>query len=64
MDSFTRSANGRYVLTPPSGTNDWWEINDVQLGYAVVTVQARNANAKRIAEVAFELIAAADEQGK
>jgi hypothetical protein len=53
----TRSTDGRYELTAPSGTSDWWEINDTYKGYAVATVQADAPNAKRAAEVAFELIA-------
>jgi hypothetical protein len=61
MPPVTRSVDGRYVLSSPSGGHDWWEVNDMQKQYAVVTVQSTLSNAQRIAELAFELIAAAEE---
>ena len=61
IPAVTWSADHRYVLVPPSGGNDWWDINDIKEDYAVVTVQDKHPNAQRIAEVAFELICSADE---
>jgi hypothetical protein len=44
----------RYVLSPPSGAHDWWEINDMQKQYAVVTVQKDFPCAEAIAKAAFK----------
>jgi hypothetical protein len=61
MNNLTRSPGGRYVLVGPSGSNDWWMVNDMQEGYAVVTVQAKHPLSQRAAEVAFELFASEDQ---
>jgi hypothetical protein len=46
----------RYVLVPPLGGNDWWMVNDIQEGYAIVTVQARHPHSEEIARSAYRLI--------
>jgi hypothetical protein len=47
--------DGRYVLAHPvSGGFDWWEINDMQKMYAVVTVQASFPEAEQVARFAFD----------
>ena len=56
VSGLTRSVDGRYVLVAPSGGHDWWDVNDIDKQYAVVSVQSDLPNAQRIAEVAFELI--------
>jgi hypothetical protein len=62
VPAITRSVGGRYVLVAPSGTNDWWMVNDLKEGYAVVTVQARHPLSQKAAEAAFELFASGDEK--
>jgi hypothetical protein len=42
------------VLSPPSGAHDWWEINDMQKQYAVVSVQKDFPGAEVIAKAAFK----------
>ena len=53
------TADGRYVLAHPvRGGFDWWEINDMQKMYAVVTVQASFPEAEAVARFAFSKLEA------
>jgi hypothetical protein len=44
---------GKYALTPPQGANDWWEINDMEKMYSIVTVQAEMPSAEEIMRFAW-----------
>lgn len=48
---------GKYALVPPAGDCDWWQINDTDLGYAVLTVQTSVACAEEIARFAWSKLA-------
>lgn len=45
---------GKYTLTPPSGAFNWWEINDMEKMYAVITVQASFPNAEAAIRFAWD----------
>jgi hypothetical protein len=49
---------GKYVLAPPSGELDWWEINDMEKMYAIVTIQASIPGAEEIARFAWSKLEA------
>ena len=47
---------GKFVLSPPSGTHDWWEINDMEKMYAVVSIQSSFPGAEQVAHDAWSHI--------
>jgi hypothetical protein len=53
---------GKYALVPPARLVenpeglDWWEINDMEEGYSIVTVQASFPNAEQVIRVAWAQI--------
>lgn len=47
---------GKYALSPPSEDHDWWEINDMEKMYAVVTIQSSIQDAEAIARFAWDKI--------
>jgi hypothetical protein len=49
---------GKYAFAPPSGAHDWWEINDMEKMYAVVSIQASVPHAEEIARFAWSKIEA------
>ena len=52
-----KTDNGRFALVGPvKGGIQWWEINDMQKMYAVVSVSATIPFAEEIAKYAFEKI--------
>ena len=54
----TVERKGKYAFTPPSGTFDWWEINDMERMYAVFTLQISFPNAEKVARFAWSEIKA------
>jgi hypothetical protein len=44
---------GKYALSLPSGAHDWWEINDMERMYAVVSVQSSVPDAEEIVRFAW-----------
>lgn len=54
---------GKYAFsTLLGGSDDWWQINDTEQGYAVVSVQASLPHAERIARFAWGLITDREQQ--
>lgn len=47
---------GKYALSPPSGAHDWWQINDMVLMYAVVSVQSSVPGAEEIIRFAWSMV--------
>lgn len=47
---------GKYAFSPPSGAHDWWDINDMERMYAVVSIQAGIPSAEVIARFAWGAI--------
>ncbi len=45
---------GKYAFSPPSGSHDWWQINDMERMYAVVSIQASALHAEEIARFAWD----------
>lgn len=59
----TLKTSERFVLAHPvEGGNQWWEVNDMEKQYAVVTVQASVPHAEEIARFAYSKIV--DEAGR
>lgn len=42
------SRKGKYALARPAGAHDWWQINDMEKMYAVVSIQASFPDAEKI----------------
>jgi hypothetical protein len=51
--------DGKYALVPPSGSNAWWSINDMEAMYAVVSIQGSFPGAEKVARFAWAKIVAA-----
>jgi hypothetical protein len=47
---------GKYTLVPPAGAHDWWQINDMELMYAVVSVQASFPDAEKSVRFAWSFL--------
>lgn len=48
---------GKFALTPPSDSHQWWEINDMEQMYAVVSIQSTFSWAENIIRLAWNNIA-------
>ena len=55
---------GKYALIGPvPGGDDWWQINNMQKMYAVVSVQATFPNAEQVIRFAWAQISEGEENG-
>lgn len=55
---------GKYALVGPEGSNGWWYINDMELDYAVVSVQASYPGAEAVIRSAWDVLPQKSEEGE